>query len=134
MTNVTSAAALSAASTPSSTTAKQPTIDPNSFLKLLVAELQYQDPSRPMDTHQLVSQLSAMSQVEQAAQTNSKLSAVLDQLNVGQSGALLGRTVTSADGTQSGSINAVRVSDSGLTAVLASGTEIPLERGVMISA
>jgi len=113
--------------------AKQPTIDPNSFLKMLVAELQDQDPTKPMDTHQLVSQLSAMSQVEQAAQTNSKLSSLLDQLNIGQAGALLGRTATTADGAQSGNINAVRITDRGLTAVLTNGNEISLGRGVVIS-
>jgi len=112
--------------------AKGPTIDPNAFLKLLVAELQYQDPTKPMDSTQLVNQLSAMSQVQMAGQTNAMLSSILDQLAVGQSAALIGRSITSADGTISGKIESVRVSSEGLYGVLSNGKELLLSEGVTI--
>ena len=114
------------------TKSKAAALDPNAFLKLLVAELQNQDPTKPLDSTELVSQLSALSQVEQAATTNSKLAAILDTLSVGQASALLGRTATSADGTVSGKIQAVRVTDDGPLAELAGGKELPLSSGVTI--
>lgn len=107
------------------------TIDPNAFLKLLVAELQYQDPTKPMDNGQLVQQLAAMSQTQQAALTNQKLSSMLDQLSVGQSASLIGRTVLSGDGS-GGTIQAVRVNSDGVVAILEDGRSIPLGAGVTI--
>lgn len=108
-------------------------LDPNTFLSLLVAELQYQDPTKPMDTAQLVQQLAVMSQVEQSTQTNAKLSAMLDQLAFGQSPSLIGRTITSPDGALSGIVAAVKISEAGTQAILENGRTITLERGVMIS-
>lgn len=107
------------------------TIHPNAFLKLLVAELQYQDPTKPMDNGQLVQQSAAMSQTQQAALTNQKLSSMLDQLSVGQSASLIGRTVLSGDGS-GGTIEAVRVNSDGVVAILEDGRSIPLGAGVTI--
>src|SRR3954447_15714158 len=45
----------------------------DSFLKLLTAQLQHQDPLSPMDAPQFTSQLVQFSTVEQAVQTNSQL-------------------------------------------------------------
>ncbi len=108
-------------------------LDSNTFLTLLVAELQYQDPTKPMDTAQLVQQLAAMSQVEQATQTNAKLSSMLDQLAIGQSPSLIGRTVTSGDGAHSGVVTAVKITETGTQAVLANGHTITLEHGITIA-
>ncbi len=45
----------------------------NTFMKLLVAQLQYQDPLDPVDTAEFTNQLVQYSSVEQEIQTNSKL-------------------------------------------------------------
>lgn len=108
-------------------------LDPNEFLKLLVAELQYQDPTKPMDTTELVQQMSSMSQVEQAVQTNARLTSILDQLQVGQAPALLGRTAYSADGSQSGVIQAVHLTSDGIVALLSDGSELLLTQGVILA-
>lgn len=47
--------------------------DYNNFLKLLTAQIQNQDPLKPMDSTQFVQQLAQLSQVEQAVQTNQNL-------------------------------------------------------------
>jgi flagellar basal-body rod modification protein FlgD len=64
------------------TTAKN-TLDKNSFLKLLTAQLQNQDPLQPMDSTAFVAQLAQFSSVE--AQEN--ISAKLDTLSLGQANA-----------------------------------------------
>jgi flagellar basal-body rod modification protein FlgD len=56
------------------------------FLKLLMTQLQNQDPSSPMDTNQFTTELVQFSSVEQQINTNSSLSQLI-QLT--QSGALL---------------------------------------------
>ncbi len=48
-------------------------IDSEMFLKLLVAQVQYQDPLEPQSNTEFVSQLSQMNEVEQLQQMNSSL-------------------------------------------------------------
>lgn len=130
----TSIAQTSTATSQVSTTRNQQaaSLDPNQFLKLLVAELQYQDPTKPMDTTQLVQQLSSLSQVQQTAQSNTTLASILDRLSLGQASSLFGRTITAADGQSSGVVDAVRVTTDGLVAQLANGGEIAVGPGVVI--
>ena len=68
----------------------------SSFLQLLMAQLQNQDPTSPMDTNQFTQELVQYSQVEQQINTNSDLTQLI-QLTQGnsilQSSALVGKTV-----------------------------------------
>ena len=75
---------------------KKPTVDYESFLKLLTAQLRNQDPLAPMDATQFMTQLAQLSTVEQSMRSNDTLGKVLDTLK--SSGmrmdmALLGRKV-----------------------------------------
>jgi flagellar basal-body rod modification protein FlgD len=74
-------------------------VDYNNFLKLLTAQIQNQDPLKPMDSTQFVSQLAQLSQVEQAVQTNSNLEGLntkLGSISGIVSLGLVGRNVTVA--------------------------------------
>lgn len=75
---------------------KKPTVDYESFLNLLTAQLRNQDPLAPMDATQFMTQLAQLSTVEQSMRSNDTLGKVLDTLK--SSGmrmdmALLGRKV-----------------------------------------
>lgn len=107
-------------------------IDYDSFLKLLVAEMANQDPTEPMKSSEYVAQLASFSGVEQAIQTNSKLDSLLSSAAFGQTSSVIGRTVVSADGLTSGVAVAVRVGESASTAILEDGSEVPLGAGVVI--
>ena len=50
---------------PTATSATNPLADEETFLKLLVSQLQNQDPMNPTDSNQFVSQLTSYSQLEQ---------------------------------------------------------------------
>lgn len=56
-------------------------VDYQSFLKLLTAQISNQDPLKPMDSTQFVSQLAQLSQVEQSVQTNSNLETIAAKLS-----------------------------------------------------
>lgn len=107
-------------------------IDYDSFLKLLVAEMANQDPTEPMKSSEYVAQLASFSGVEQAIQTNSKLDSLLSSAAFGQTSSVIGRTVVSADGLTSGVAVAVRVGEGASTAILENGSEVPLGAGVVI--
>ncbi len=81
------------------------TVDYQSFLKLLVAEMKNQDPTSPMESTDYVAQLATFSQVEQSVQVNSKLEQLLQSSQLSQASSIIGRTVTSADGKISGNFS-----------------------------
>jgi flagellar basal-body rod modification protein FlgD len=74
------------------------------FLKLLVAQLEHQDPLSPQDGADFVAQLAQFSSLEQQTETNSRLSALADAQAGNQRAALtdlVGKNVTaSADSLQ----------------------------------
>ena len=66
------------------------------FLQLLVTQLQNQDPTNPMDSSQMTSQLAQINTVTGISQLNTSLSSLAAQLNAGQSAqaaGLIGQTV-----------------------------------------
>ncbi|MBZ9794941.1 flagellar hook assembly protein FlgD [Mesorhizobium sp. ES1-4] len=107
-------------------------VDYNSFLKLLIAEMKNQDPTKPMDSTQYVAQLATFSQVEQSVQTNTKLDQIMQSSALSQADAIIGRSITSADGMTTGTVASVTLASSGLIAVLQDGTQVPVGAGVSI--
>ena len=55
------------------TSASMNGLDPNDFMMLLVAEIQNQDPTKPMDPTAFMSQLVELNQLEQVMQINQKV-------------------------------------------------------------
>ena len=69
----------------------------NDFLKLLMTQLQNQDPTSPMDTNQFTSQLVQYSSVEQQIATNTSLTQLIQLTQGGevlQSSSLVGKPVS----------------------------------------
>ena len=108
-------------------------VDYQSFLKLLVAQMKNQDPTNPMDSTQYMAQLASFSQVEQSVQMNQKLDEMLQSSTLAQADAIIGRTITSADGETSGKVAEVRLFANGIVAVLEGGREVVVEPGVRVS-
>jgi flagellar basal-body rod modification protein FlgD len=108
-------------------------LDGDAFLKLLIAQLKYQDPTKPVDPTQYVSQLAQFSGVEQAVKTNSLLDGLNTTTALSQAEGMIGRTVSNADGTIKGEIAAVKILSDGSIAVLKDGRELKLGNGVTVS-
>jgi flagellar basal-body rod modification protein FlgD len=123
----------SATSTGASTTGSPPTVDYQSFLKLLITEMKNQDPTNPMDSTQYMAQLAAFSNVEQATLTNSKLDQLLSTSALSQADSAIGRTLTSADGATTGTVTSVTMTSTGLSAKLDNGQTVAIGPGVVVS-
>jgi len=68
----------------------------NTFLSLLVAQLKNQDPTNPMDSSQMTSQLAQINTVSGISQLNTTLSSLATQMSAGQqsqAALLIGSTV-----------------------------------------
>jgi len=126
-----------AASTTSTTSsAASMSVDYNTFLRLLIAEMKNQDPTNPMDTSEYMSQFAQLSTVEQAIQTNSKLDALLSSSALSQAEGLIGKTATfsTEDGQAiSGVIASVSINNGGAIATLEDGSKVALGAGITIS-
>lgn len=118
--------------TPKTAGAKN-SVDYESFLKLLIAQMKNQDPTAPMESTEYVAQIAAFSQVEQSVQINQKLDQMLQGSSLSQAASLIGHTVTSEDGETSGVVKEVKLGSSGLIAVIDGGKEIPITSGVKVS-
>jgi len=96
--------------------------------------LKNQDPTNPTDSTEFLSQLASFSSVEQQIQTNAKLEALLTSSQLGEATNLIGKTVTYADGTKTGSVDTVYLDGAGkIIAELDDGTSLAIGEGVRIS-
>lgn len=129
------AAATSAQPGPAPRTARADagSMDYDSFLRLLIAQMKNQDPLNPMDPSEQVAQLATFSMVEQAIMTNKKLDGLLSATSLAMAGDLIGRTATSADGAISGEITSVRLTEDGPLATLEGGETLLIGPGVRLS-
>ena len=55
-------------------------LDKDAFMKLLLTELQYQDPTSPMDTEKMLTQTSQLAAVEMQENTNKAMKELVNQL------------------------------------------------------
>jgi len=76
------------------------------FLKILLTQLNYQDPLKPMDNQQFMAQIAQFTTLEQTQQLNGKIDALLTTQASLQSVGLIGRTVdiSTSTGTVTGSV------------------------------
>jgi len=132
-------AATAAATTTSSATgstaskaAAKASVDYDSFLKLLIAQMKNQDPTDPMDASAQIAQLATFSQVEQAIQMNSNLETLITGNALTNASSYIGKTITSADEKTSGIVASVRVYTDTMVATTTEGKEIPIVVGVRV--
>ena len=83
-----------------------------SLLRIILTQLTYQDPLKPLDNFQFVSQLAQFSQLQQSQTTNDQITSLLSAQSATQATSLLGKTVDFVAGTVtlSGKVNAVTFS------------------------
>ncbi len=131
-TSATGGVTSTAAAAAKATSSVASSMNSDTFLMLLVAQLKNQDPTKPMDSTQYVGELATFSQVEQATKTNQKLDSLLASSFLDQADSVIGRTLTSADGTVTGTVQSVKVTADGVQARLTSGADVLLTSGITI--
>jgi len=79
------------------------------FLKLLVTQLSFQDPLKPMDNQQFLAQIAQFTALDQARQQTEKTDSLLAIQASSQAVTLIGKTVeiTTVSGTQQGAVTTV---------------------------
>jgi flagellar basal-body rod modification protein FlgD len=90
------------------------------YMKLLVTQLQNQNPLEPLDNKDMAAQLAQFSQLQQMETLNSSFSRVLDSVQRSYASSLIGKEVSFEDvaqngavGTQTGKVEEVTMGDDG---------------------
>ncbi|MHB1613754.1 MAG: flagellar hook capping FlgD N-terminal domain-containing protein [Actinomycetes bacterium] len=116
-----------------STSATAPTsqLGEGDFLKLLVAQLKYQDPLNPVSGTQFMAQTAQFSQVEQLTTLATLTGQMLSAQQMTEASTMIGRTVTYADpsgSVTSGTVSSVvnQAGSAPLLVLAGNGTQVPL--------
>lgn len=110
-------------------------LDRDAFLKLLVAQMRFQDPLAPVDGKEYMAQLAQFAAVERLESLARAQTEMIGFQRASLSAALVGRTVTAetSRGPVTGTVEAVRYGAAG-TRVVIGGTEVPLDDVVEVRA
>lgn len=103
-------------------------LDQDTFLKLLVAQLQYQDPENPADATEFLSQTAQFATVEKLSTLTTTTQQLVHQAQAQTAASLVGQTVswTDSSGTaRSGVVTAATLG--GSPSVTVSGTSVPVD-------
>jgi flagellar basal-body rod modification protein FlgD len=104
----------------------------DTFLKLLVAQMRFQDPSNPTSSSEFMAQTATFTQVEKLEEIASQNAELLTLQRSLSAGALVGHDVsyTDADGTtKTGTISSVRIAGTGTEPqAVVGGVAVPLGR------
>ena len=101
----------------------------DAFMKLLLAQLQYQNPLKPMDDTDFIAQLAQLNTLEQLDALNRSFESFMAQQNLMRGTDLIGRTVSASTyggEVVEGTVSAVKVVGAEVILVV-DGTEVSLQ-------
>lgn len=113
----------------STTQVEQNPLDKDAFLRLLITQLQHQDPLEPMQDREFIAQMAHFSSLEQLQNLNATIEALQLMDAASQAAALIGHEVTllspTDDSTITGVVEAVHFQD-GIPEIVVDGVEYML--------
>ncbi|MDQ0086100.1 flagellar basal-body rod modification protein FlgD [Variovorax boronicumulans] len=104
--------AIDAISSTGTTSLQANSLGMEDFLKILLTQLTYQDPLKPMDNQQFMAQMAQFTSLEQTQQLNNKIATLISNQAALQSVGLIGKTVdiTTSSGNVTGTVSALSLS------------------------
>lgn len=106
------------------------------FIKMMITQLQNQDPMEPAKNEQLLAQMSQIGQLQSATQLQTSMSGMMLQNQIGSAGNLIGKTIEGLDDNNEsvkGVVNSVRVEKDKVFLELDTGKRLALDRVTTIA-
>lgn len=104
-------------------------LNTSDFMNMMVKQLQNQDPLNPTNSDQLMSQMSAIGQMESSTNLDTTLATLGTQTQIGSASSLMGKQVKGIDSSNNsvtGVVTAVQVASGGVNLQLSSGDTVAL--------
>src|SRR3954466_12485054 len=111
-------------------------LKPEDFIKMMITQLQNQDPMEPAKNEQLLAQMSQIGQLESSTQLQTSLKSMVLQNNIGAAGNLIGKIVNGLDekgAPVKGLVNSVRVEDGNVALELDTGKTLSMSNVTSIA-
>jgi flagellar basal-body rod modification protein FlgD len=112
-------------------------LKPQDFIKMMVTQLQNQDPTSPTKNEELLAQMSQIGQLQSTSTLTDSLKTMVLQNQIGSAGNMIGKTVEGLDDQDKsvkGIVNSVRVEDNNVVLELDNGNKVQLGRVTSIAA
>jgi len=119
-----------------STLKKNFDLKPEDFIKMMITQLQNQDPMEPAKNDQLLAQMSQIGQLQSATSLQDSLKGLVTQNQIGAAAGLIGKTVQGLDDNDdpvTGTVTSVSVGKDSVDLELDNGTKLPLTRVTTIA-
>jgi flagellar basal-body rod modification protein FlgD len=119
-----------------STLNKSLDLKPDDFIKMMITQLQNQDPMQPADNNQLLAQMSQIGQLQSATSLQQSLQGLVQQNQIGAAAALIGKSVQGLDDNDdpvTGTVTSVSVGKNSVDLELDNGTKLPLTKVTTIA-
>jgi flagellar basal-body rod modification protein FlgD len=126
-----------ASSTPGNTIkSKNFELKSEDFIKMMITQLQNQDPMEPAKNEELLAQMSQIGQLQSATMLQESLKGMVLQNQIGSAGNLIGKTIQGLDAkneTVKGIVNSVRVENDEIFLELDNGKRLSMDRVTTIA-
>jgi flagellar basal-body rod modification protein FlgD len=112
-------------------------LKPEDFIKMMVTQLQNQDPLQPTKNEELLAQMSQIGQLQASTDLQSSLKTITLQNNLSSAGNLIGKMVVGQDDRGkpvNGLVNSVKVVDGAVSLELDNGKALSLSNVTGITA
>jgi len=137
MTTTPLGSSLSPSPAPSTSSASNPyNLTSADFVKMMITQLQNQDPLQPESNDQLMSQMNQIGQLQSNSMMQDTLKGLGLQTQIGSASSLIGKMVEGMDqnnNTIRGLVNSVKLQSNGVSLELDNGQSLDLSRVTAIS-
>ena len=133
---------LTAAATPQALPAAKPSgskglqLKTEDFIKMMITQLQNQDPMEPAKNQELLAQMSQIGQLQSANTLQESLKGMVAQNQIGAAAGLIGKNVQGLDSNDdpiAGIVTSVKVGSDGVSLELDNGNRLTLSRVTSIA-
>ena len=116
---------------PTSARSKKMELKTEDFIKMMITQLQNQDPLEPAKNQELLAQMSQIGQLQSATSLQESLKGLVLQNQIGSAASLIGKSVQGLDDaneTVTGLVNSIKVTADGVNLELDNGQTLKLDR------
>jgi flagellar basal-body rod modification protein FlgD len=120
----------------STTTNSASKLKTDDFIKMMMTQLEHQDPLNPTTSDQLMGQMSQIGQLQSTSQLQTTLTGLATQTQIGAASSLMGKQVTGLDANSNpitGVVATVQVTSTGVNLQLQDGSALALTNVSSIS-